>query len=275
MGSFNMLPVAGAWEVKLGLGGVLSKQVVGIPFAQQLSPVGGTPPYTVTKLGGPAFLSVNNSGVVFGTPALGWRFQPHRQGHRQHGKTADQTVPLTVQDGCDSRGATPHAECLALVDIYRKTGGNGWATKTNWFATSPCSWYGITCHASGSIAHIVLENEATVTGGNNLVGSISTVPWQNLPNLQIVNLQHNTMTGALPASLVGLPGLQVLDVSGNNFGPTIPTFPAPANLRELDLAENLFTGSIAGIANETALTLLDLANNGTSRGALSPLVSRR
>ena len=52
-------------------------------------------------------------------------------------------------------------------------------------------------------------------------------------------------------------------MSGNNFGPTIPTFPAPANLRELDLAENLFTGSIAGIGNETALTLLDLANNGT------------
>ena len=52
------------------------------------------------------------------------------------------------------------------------------------------------------VAHIVLENEATITGGNNLVGSIAAVPWQNLPNLQIVNLQHNAIDGS-PARLAG------------------------------------------------------------------------
>ena len=100
----------------------------GSRFAQQLSPVGGTPPYTVTKLGGPAFLSVDNSGVVFGTPPSLGTLQPHRcRVTDSTGKTADQTFPLTVQDGCDSSDADSPRRCLALVDIYRKTGGHGWA----------------------------------------------------------------------------------------------------------------------------------------------------
>ena len=305
MGSFNMLPVAGAWEVKLGLGGVLSKQVVGIPFAQQLSPVGGTPPYTVTKLGGPAFLSVNNSGVVFGTPPSVGAFNLTVSVTDSTGKTADQTVPLTVQDGCDSRGATPHAECLALVDIYRKTGGNGWATKTNWFATSPCSWYGITCHASGSIAHIVLENEATVTGGNNLVGSISTVPWQNLPNLQIVNLQHNTMTGALPASLAASAGSTGPRRVWQQLRPDHPDVPGAGQSsgarsgrepvhgqhrrdRQRDRADAAWTWPTTGVpgdslttgltalTNMLALQIVDLSDNEfTVRSLLSSPTSRR
>ena len=163
------------------------------------------------------------------------------------------------------------------TSIGRPAGTAG-PTRPNWFATEslllvrdhvPCS--------RASIAHIVLENEATVTGGNNLVGSIEAVPWQNLPNLQIVNLQHNAIDGS-PARPRWLHcrRFSVLDVSGNNFGPTIPTFRRRRPIFvELDLAENLFTGSIAGIANETALTLLDLANNGSPRELSHTLASRR
>ena len=78
-GSFQHAPGGGrlgssssAWE------GCCRSRSSASRFAQQLSPVGGTPPYTVTKLGGPAFLSVDNSGVVFGTASLGWRLSTSR-----------------------------------------------------------------------------------------------------------------------------------------------------------------------------------------------------
>jgi Putative Ig domain len=268
MGEFRMLPVAGAWTIKLGLGGSLPKAVVGIPFARTLSPVGGTPPYTVTKTSGPAWLTVNNAGRVAGNPPSVGNFTLGVTVTDSLGKTINQTIPLTVQDGCDSNNQISNAQCLALVDLYRKTNGNGWSAKTNWFVTGPCQWFGVTC-TGPNVTSIVLENETTVTGGNNLTGTIATVPWLNLPNLQILNLQHNSIGGALPASIGQHGGLDVLDVSGNNLGPSIPTFTGAANLIELDLAENLFTGSIAGIASETALTLLDLANNGIPGNSLN------
>ena len=151
---------------------MLSKQVVGIGFAQQLSPVGGTAPYTVTKLGGPAFLSVDNSGVVFGTlPSVG-AFNLTVRVTDSTGKTADQTVPLTVQDGCDTRVRLPMPSVWPWSTSIGRPAGPAGPLRRIGSSPVPAPGTGSCATRRRFVAHIVLENEATVTGGNNLVGSI-------------------------------------------------------------------------------------------------------
>jgi len=42
----------------------------GVPYSAQLTISGGTPPYTVTVLSGPAWLSIDDTGAITGTPLL-------------------------------------------------------------------------------------------------------------------------------------------------------------------------------------------------------------
>jgi hypothetical protein len=46
----------------------MSTLVLGTPFSQYLIPRGGTPPYTITPINIPAGMSVNNAGLLSGTP---------------------------------------------------------------------------------------------------------------------------------------------------------------------------------------------------------------
>jgi Putative Ig domain len=269
MGEFRMLPVAGAWTIKLGLGGSLPKAVVGIPFARTLSPVGGTPPYTVTKTSGPPWLSVNNAGRVAGNPPSVGNFTLGVTVTDSLGKTANQTIPLTVQDGCDTNNQIPNAQCLALVDLYRKTNGNGWIERTNWFVTPPCSWFGVLC-GGGQVTEIVLEG--TAGNGNNLNGTITTQIGA-LTGLQVLNLQHNSLlTGPIPSQISTMTALQVFDLSGTNVSGPIPnSFGAMAALREVEIDETAVTGGIpASLLNRAQLVTLDLANNSLTFGGALP-----
>jgi hypothetical protein len=267
-GEFRMLPVAGAWTIKLGLAGSLPKAVVGVPYAHGLNPVGGIPPITITKTGGPAWVSVSNAGVVSGTPDAPGSFDIAVTVTDSKGKSANRTLPITVQDGCDANTQIPDSQCLALVALYHSTGGNGWANRTNWFATDPCSWHGVTC-AGGNVTGVILE-------GNNLTGTISSEVG-NLTGLIELNLQHNFIGGSIPAALGSLPALQVFDLSGNLLTGGILAFTGPSNVTELDLKENNLTGGIpASLGNETTLVMLDLEANplgGTIPSQLSNLTN--
>jgi hypothetical protein len=266
-GNFRQLPVAGSWEFKLGLTGALAQGVVGIPYGSQLHAVGSSPPLTITKTSGPAWVSISSNGFVQGVPDAAGTANVGVRVTDSRGRVADQLFPVTITNGCHANVNVPLAECLALVQLYRSAGGIGWFNQTNWLQTDPCSWFGVTCHAAGnSVAYVVLED-------NNLTGSIDSVPWGSLSALFILNLQHNGIGGTLPDSLATLQSLQELDLSSNGLGPTIPTFTAPGNLIELDLAENNFSGAITGIAAETSLNLLDLANNNLLNGDLSALTN--
>ncbi len=202
MGSFQMLPVAGSWTVKLGLAGTLPKAIVDLPYAASLKPVGGTGPYTITKTSGPAWVSVNNNGRFSGTPPLVGTFSVGITVTDSKGLTANQLVPLTVQDGCDTNNQIPDAECLALVALYKSTGGRGWVEDTNWFTTPPCDWFGVDC-AGGHVTELVLEG--TANNGNNLNGPIPPSIGA-LTFLTRLNLQHNSLlTGAIPTQISTMP----------------------------------------------------------------------
>ena len=269
MGSFQMLPVAGSWTVKLGLAGVLPKAVVDLPYSATLKPVGGSAPYTITKTSGPAWVSVNNSGRFSGTPPTVGSFNVGITVTDSKGLSINQIVPLTVQDGCDTNNQIPNAECLALVALYKATGGRNWIEDTNWFTTPPCSWFGVTC-AGGHVTELVLEG--TANNGNNLNGSIPTSIGA-LTFLTRFNLQHNSgLIGAIPTQISTMIRLQVFDVSGTGVSGPIPnSFGSMAALAEVEIDETGVTGGIpATLLNRPLLQVLDLANNSVTFGGALP-----
>ncbi|CAM6045857.1 unnamed protein product, partial [Sphagnum compactum] len=90
----------------------------------------------------------------------------------------------------------------------------------------------------------------------------------NLASLQILDLHDNNFNGTIPA--LNPWGLQELDLSGNRFSGLIPNFGNLESLQTLKLSGNQLSGpspvfldssTSKGLANLTALTTLDLSNN--------------
>jgi len=110
----------------------------------------------------------------------------------------------------------PGAEVEALIDFYRATGGDGWATRDGWgdMTKDPCSgWFGVTC-AEGHVNGLFLAR-------NNLVGSIpDTIA--NLTALSGVDLGCNKLSGPFPASFGTLTQLYAISVRENNLEGPLP-----------------------------------------------------
>jgi Leucine-rich repeat (LRR) protein len=126
--------------------------------------------------------------------------------------------------------------------------------------------------------------------GNSLTGSIPTFP--NAANLTELNLGDNGFTGGVPTALNTKTSLQILDLAENALGGTLPnlgnldvltildiseaglsgtlnaaSLPGLANIQNLDLSSNGFTGAVPAFAQPT-LSVLDLSENSLS-GALN------
>ena len=78
--------------------------------------------------------------------------------------------------------------------------------------------------------------------GNHLTGSIR--PDLYLPNLQHLNLQHNQITGSLPASLFGAASLKLVALEGNRFSGSIPSLDNLTELNVFSVSYNQLTGAL-------------------------------
>ncbi|GLU02904.1 hypothetical protein SLE2022_201370 [Rubroshorea leprosula] len=85
-----------------------------------------------------------------------------------------------------------------------------------------------------------------VFGHNFLVGSLSAKLFSGTSQLQVVVLRQNDFTGALPDVLWSLPGLNLLDVSGNNFTGFLPnsSLNSNASAAVLNISGNMFYGNL-------------------------------
>jgi hypothetical protein len=163
-------------------------------------------------------------------------------------------------------------DSLALVDLYKTTGGANWTNHTNWLTTAPVSsWYGITLDGSNRVYKIIISK-------NNLSGAlpsslgnltnlnsldfrdntlISSIPnsFGNFINIQSLYLSRNKLTGAIPSTFGNLSSLQILYLSSNQLTDTIPSqLGSLVNLQKLDLGVNKFSGNIPlSFANLTSL----------------------
>ncbi|CAH9110507.1 unnamed protein product [Cuscuta epithymum] len=155
--------------------------------------------------------------------------------------------------------AEPTEDKLALLDFINNMSH---LRRPNWEdSLSACSgWVGITCNLNMSrVIGVKLP-------GFGLYGSIPSKTLILLPELQILDLGNNNISGPFPSELSKTQSLTTLSLQHNRFDGSLPAdFSMWENLSFLNLSNNKFSGSIPStFSNLTHLTTLNLANNSLS-----------
>jgi Leucine-rich repeat (LRR) protein len=185
--------------------------------------------------------------------------------------TIDSQGPVTKGDTwsfwttfCNRNGDLPESECLGASQIYTNFHGESWATKTNWFTTPVCDWFGIVCNSKNTHITEIHLSANTLMGQDlsmltafpalqqvDLSGNIiqGVLPEYLPPNLLFVDLSSNQLWGVIPSNW-SCPNLLILDLSKNNLSGTIPeNISSCSSLTNLKLSDNWFSGSIPVFIN--------------------------
>jgi hypothetical protein len=154
--------------------GVLGNAVLGTPYAQYLIPLGGTPPYTITPISVPNGLTIDNSGLLSGTP-----------------QEAGITMPLTFTLG--DAGTHPFAS----------PGNISIASSTNPGLTLSGGDFGVVSVGSQFASGLSASGSAQ----NPPVFTVSLVSGALPPGMKLLtgNDFNNNGNTALAAQLAGIP----------------------------------------------------------------------
>jgi Leucine-rich repeat (LRR) protein len=118
----------------------------------------------------------------------------------------------------------------------------------------------------GSIPSFSMNKKLTTINlyGNDLTGQITSTQWEELLDLQLLDLRYNNLEGPIPVSLFLLPSLWELTLSNNRFSNRLIEFQNVSSclLKYLDLSHNNLEGPIPMSVFELQnLRSLDLSHN--------------
>lgn len=102
---------------------------------------------------------------------------------------------------------------------------------------------------------------------NSLTGQITSIGWEDLLNLEILDLEGNSLEGDIPPVMFTLPRLERIRLSHNRFSGELIIYPNVSlyQLRWLELGSNLLQGSVpVSIFELQGLTTLSLSFNNFS-----------
>ena len=152
-------------------------------------------------------------------------------------------------------GEPPANERSALLAFLTATPHE---RKLGWNTSTPaCSWVGVTCDAVGSTV------VALRLPGIGLLGPIPPATLGRLPNLQILSLRSNRITGTIPDDLLQVSSLRAIFLQRNALSGAIPAGVSKLTaLERLVLSHNNLSGPIPfALNNLTSLRALLLQGN--------------
>ena len=172
-------------------------------------------------------------------------------------------------------------EAEALLKWKASLDSQSQSLLSSWVGISPCiNWIGINCDNSGSVTNLTLQSfglRGTLYDFNfssfpNLLildlrqNSLSgTIPSQigNLSKIIELNLRDNELTGSIPSEIGFLKSLSLLSLRENKLSGFIPQeICLLETLNQLDLSINVLSGRIPNsIGNLRNLSLLNLFRN--------------
>ena len=149
---------------------------------------------------------------------------------------------------------------VALIDLYRATGGPNWDNNANWLSDLPVSlWHGVTADIGGDVTQIRLRD-------NGLVGRIP-VTLVNLAKLTHLDLRENSLDGQLPSAISRLAALQELRIDNSDLSGRLPSELGDlTNLKMLSVISTGLSGRIpselGGLVNLETLHIADTVIGG-------------
>lgn len=113
------------------------------------------------------------------------------------------------------------ADSLELVKFYSSTDGPNWTH--SWDLNQPVdTWWGIELNEQGCVTRLDLDGNTQgiccETADEHNIGNNLTGIWpvMELPELRVIDLTKNNLTGTIP-DLSGSPKLEFVDIASNNF----------------------------------------------------------
>ena len=108
-----------------------------------------------------------------------------------------------------------NADLEALIAFYNATDGDHWRESTNWLTAAPLSdWHGVSTNYEGRVVSLDLEY-------NSLSGAVPP-EIGGLINLRYLSLGSNQLTGTLPPEMGNLTRLEVLTLNDNRLWGPLP-----------------------------------------------------
>ena len=144
----------------------------------------------------------------------------------------------------------------ALVALYNATGDSDWKYSVGWNTLADLDeWYGVSTNGAGRVTELVLEH-------NDLSGPLPA-ELGNLTELTRLSLGSNRITGPIPPQLGSLDKLTRLGLTNNRLTGSIPPqLGNLSNLTHLSIGNNELSGAVPReLGNLASLTKLYLSHN--------------
>ncbi|MYK99445.1 MAG: hypothetical protein F4014_11755, partial [Gemmatimonadetes bacterium] len=180
------------------------------------------------------------------------------------------TVEITSESGTVSARIEvvveiPDPDREALVMLYNATGGPDWRNSYNWLTEAPLGeWYGVTTDEDGRVDGLVLTE-------NNLDGPLPAEV-MGIEKLQVIDFRYNNLTGMIPSGLVEPEAVTWFALGHNQFTGPIPSdLGSLVSVQYFHLGANNLTGSIPSeLGNLSSVQYFHLGENNLS----GPIPSR-
>ena len=155
-------------------------------------------------------------------------------------------------DALHAQSIIPQSEQAALLEIYDQCGGSDWASGYNWrTARTPADYTGVLI-SGGHVQGISLD-------GVGLTGQLPKSFFTSLPELRIVSLSNNKLSGPIPQEFGEMTQLMSLMLSGNLWTGDLPNLNKLVNLRYLHIANLCNKDSHGKIISEVKGDLPDIS----------------